>query len=72
MMASRVCDHILKAQQRNADKQARLLASLKAVRGRKMQPGDLAYVIERRVAKKVQSQAYLWSCPQRVRAHADN
>ena len=38
IMASRVYDHILKAQQRNADKQARLLASRKAGRGRKLQP----------------------------------
>ena len=52
IMASRVYDHILKAQQRNADKQARLLASRKAGRGRKLQPGDLAYVIERGLAKK--------------------
>ena len=52
IMASRVYDHILKAQQRNADKQARLLASSKAGRGRKLQSGDLAYVIERGLAKK--------------------
>ena len=52
IMASWVYDHILKAQQRNADKQARLLASRKAGRGRKLRPGDLAYVIERGLAKK--------------------
>ena len=35
IMASRVCAHVLKAQQRNANKQARLLASRRAGRGRK-------------------------------------
>ena len=52
ILSSQVHDHILKAEQRNADKQARLLASHKAGRGRKLQPGDLAYVIERGLAKK--------------------
>ena len=52
IMASRVYDHILKAQQRNADKQARLLASRKAGRARKFRRGDLAYVIERGLATK--------------------
>ena len=51
-MASRVYDHLVKAQQRNTDKQARLFASRKAGRGRKLQPGDLAYVIQRGLAKK--------------------
>ena len=52
IMASRVYDHILKAQQRNADKQARLIASRKAGRGKKLQPRDLACIIERGLAKK--------------------
>ena len=52
IIASRVYDHILKAQQRNADNQARLLASRKACRGKKLHPGDLAFVIERGLAKK--------------------
>ena len=58
IMASRVYDHILKAQQRNADRQARLLASRMAGMGRKLLPGDLAYkqainyVLERELALK--------------------
>ena len=60
MMASWVHDHCLKAQQRIADKQARLLASYKAGRVRKLQFEYLAYVIECGLAKKIQSQAHLW------------
>ena len=51
-MASRVYDHILKARQHNGDKHARLLASRQAGGGRKLQPGDLAYIIERGLARK--------------------
>ena len=41
IIVSRVYAHILKAQQRNADKQARLIASRKAGIGSKLQPRDL-------------------------------
>lgn len=51
-VASRVHDNILKAQQRNADRQAHLLASRRPRRGKKLQPGDLAYVLQRGLGKK--------------------
>lgn len=51
-MTSRVYEQILQAQQRNAERQAHLLAARKSGRGRKLQAGDLAYVIERGLGKK--------------------
>ena len=51
-MVSWLYDPILQAQQRNANKQARLLASRNVGRGRTLQPGDLAYVIERGLPKE--------------------
>ena len=57
IMASRVYDHILKAQQRNADKQAflplaRLVGGGNCNLGHLSPAGDLAYVIERGLATK--------------------
>ena len=51
-VASRVYDRILRAQQRNADRQTQLLASRKPGRGRRLQAGDLAFLLDRGIGKK--------------------